>query len=383
MFETSSIALSLTAMKNNFRFLKRLMGKDVKISSVVKGNAYGHGIAPFVTMASACGIDHFSVFSADEAKEVFDTLKDSVTIMIMGSVDHHALEWAIDHEVEFFVFEKKRLQDAIRLSKKLKKNAKIHIELETGMNRTGFTEEELPEIIQLLKKGKSHIQLIGLCTHFAGAENISNYQRIKSQIERFSQLKDLFLQENIQPSQLHTACSAASMMFPETRMDMVRIGIMQYGLWPSPETFMHYLTNQKSKKDPLKRVISWQSKVMSLKQVEGGEYIGYGTGFIAHDQMKVAVIPVGYAQGFSRSLSNHGRVLIHKKSCPVVGTVNMNMMVVDVSELPEVKKGDEVVMIGTQEDQQVTVASFSEFSNQLNYELLTRLPVRIPRKIIK
>ncbi len=382
MYESSSIELSLKALRNNIRFLHRLMGKDVKISSVVKGNAYGHGIAPFVKIASKCGINHFSVFSADEALEIKNTLHDNATIMIMGLVEQESLQWAIANDIEFFVFEKKRLQEAIKVSRKISKPAKIHIELETGMNRTGFSAKELPAIIKFLKTKKQNIHLKGLCTHYAGAENIANYQRVKNQVEAFQQLKQMFIKENIEPEQLHTACSAASIMFPETRMDMVRIGIMQYGLWSSPETFMHYLNSQRNKKDPLKRVIAWKSHVMSVKQVSAGDFIGYGSVFTAHEKMKVAVIPVGYAQGFSRSLGNHGRVLIHEKLCPVVGTVNMNMMVVDVSEIPQVQKGDEAVMIGNQNGQQVTVASFSEFSNQLNYELLTRLPPNIPRKII-
>src|SRR5690606_6567637 len=138
----------------------------------------------------------------------------------------------------------KRLQDAVKVSRKILKPAKIHIELETGMNRTGFSAKELSAIIKILKTEKQHIHLKGLCTHYVGAENIANYNRVKNQVDTFQQLKQMFVKENIQPEQLHTACSAASIMFPETRMDMVRIGIMQYGLWSSPETFMHYLSSQ-------------------------------------------------------------------------------------------------------------------------------------------
>lgn len=381
MYESSHIELSQKALSNNIRFLKQLMGKEVKISSVVKGNAYGHGIAPFVKMANKCGITHFSVFSADEALEVHNALRDTVTIMIMGQIEQDALQWAIANDIEFFVFEKKRLQDTIKVSKKLSKPAKIHFELETGMNRTGFSLTELPAIIKIFKAEKEHLQLKGLCTHFAGAENFANYQRINDQITTFGKLKRLFSKANIEPELLHTACSAASIMFPETRMDMVRIGIMQYGLWSSPETFIHYLDSQQTKEDPLKRVISWKSKVMSVKEVNAGKFIGYGIGFVSQKKMKIAVVPVGYAQGFSRSLCNHGRVLMHGKLCSVVGAINMNMVVVDVSEIKRVQKGEEVVLIGHQAEEQVTVASFSELSNQLNYELLTRLPSNIPRKI--
>ena len=172
-------------------------------------------------------------------------------------------------------------------------------------------------------------------------------------------------------------------MFPETRMDMVRIGIMQYGLWSSPEVFVNYLSTKKNKTDPLKRVITWKSNVMSVKKVNIGDFIGYGTSFLAERNMKIAVIPIGYSHGYSRSLSNQGRVLINGQRCIVVGSVNMNMMTVDVTDVAAVKKDDEVVLIGSQEELTVSVASFSDFSNQLNYELLTRIAKTIPRKIIE
>lgn len=156
---------------------------------------------------------------------------------------------------------------------------------------------------------------------------------------------------------------------------------MQYGFWPSDETLINYLNKKEDKTDPLKRVISWKTRVMDTKEVNTGEFIGYGTTYLAHKKLKIATIPVGYAHGFSRSLSNTGRVLIHGKRVGVVGIVNMNLMTVDVTDIPETKKGDEVVLIGSQGDLSLSVASFSELSNQLNYELLTRLPNRIPRVI--
>lgn len=172
-------------------------------------------------------------------------------------------------------------------------------------------------------------------------------------------------------------------MFPETRMDMVRIGIMQYGLWPSPEVFVNYLNTKKSKIDPLQRVITWKSKIMSVKKVKIGEFIGYGTSYLAERKMTIATVPVGYSHGYSRSLSNQGRVLINGHRCIVVGSVNMNMMTVDVTHLKSAKKENEVVLIGTQDNVAVSVASFSDYSNQLNYELLTRISKTIPRKIIE
>lgn len=379
MNDNTYIELSQHALQNNIRFLQKMLGKTVKISSVVKGNAYGHGITEFAGMLYKCGIRHFSVFSADEAFELRAVL-DDVEIMIMGNVEGDMLEWAIQEGIDFYVFDIERLSASIQFAKKLKSKAKIHIEVETGMNRTGFNKKDLPAVLSLLKKSIRYIDFKGLCTHFSGAESIANYYRIKSQIAAFAEISERFKIKGLIPQQYHTACSAASVMYPETRMDMVRIGILQYGLWPSPETFIHYLADKKSRNDPLRRILTWKSSIMSVKEVLEGEYIGYGTSYMAHEKMKIAVVPIGYAHGYSRSLSNQGRVLIHGDRCAVVGTVNMNMIVIDVSELPNVAKGDEVVIIGSQAERTISIASFSEYSNQLNYELLTRLPRNILRK---
>ncbi|WP_268223816.1 alanine racemase [Sinomicrobium oceani] len=380
MHTNSTITLSLSALKKNITFLKRTFGRDVKISSVVKGNAYGHGIPEFVRMASRCGIRHFSVFDTDEAKKVKEVATKNTEIMIMGFLQNEDIPWAIAHDVSFFVFEKERLQRAVRAAKKSGKKAGIHIEVETGMNRTGFDLREIPTVIRLLKKEKEHLDFKGLCTHYAGAESIANHYRVTEQIGMYKKVYAMFQKEGLVPELRHTACSAAAMVYPETRMDMVRIGIMQYGLWPSPETFVSFLNKRKIKTDPLRRVIAWTSEVMSIKEVKSGDFIGYGTSFMAKQKMKIAVVPVGYSHGYSRSLSNQGRVLIHGRRCVVVGNVGMNMMIVDVSELKGLKTGDEVVMIGSQGQDDMSVASFGDYSNQLNYELLSRLSKDIPRK---
>ncbi|OCB70193.1 alanine racemase [Flavobacterium crassostreae] len=383
MHTNSSIELNQAAYQNNIAFLKKTFGKKVLLSSVVKGNAYGHGIQEFVAMAYRCGVNHFSVFDVEEAKLVYQTLQDKVKIMVMGLVQEQDMEWVIANKVSFFVFEKTRLTQAVRTAKKLQKQARIHLEIETGMNRTGFEKKELSSIIPFLKKEKQHLYLEGICTHYAGAESIANYHRIEKQINKFEEIYQYLCHNELQPEIKHSACSAASIMFPQTRMDMVRIGIMQYGLWSSPEVFVNYLNSKKNKIDPLKRVISWKSNVMSVKRVNVGDFIGYGTSFLAERKMKIAVVPIGYSHGYSRSLSNQGRVLIQGQRCIVVGSVNMNMMTVDVTDIETVKTADEVVLIGTQEEHTVSVASFSDFSNQLNYELLTRIAKTIPRKIIE
>jgi alanine racemase len=261
--------------------------------------------------------------------------------------------------------------------------AKIHVELETGFHRTGFDWEDRAQLASLLQEAKDHVILEGLCTHYAGAESVSNYVRVKNQIAVYYDFKNFLSENNLFFNRYHTACSAATLIFPETIMDMVRIGIAGYGFWPTKETFFAKLKDlPKANKNPLKRLITWKSQVMSVKKVEMGEFVGYGNSFMALKNMLLAIVPVGYGHGYSRLLSNSGLVLIGGKHCQVVGTVTMNAIAVDISHVKNVQIADEVVMIGKQKGKEITVASFSESTQQVNYELLTRLPRDIPRRII-
>ncbi|MFD1551110.1 alanine racemase [Putridiphycobacter roseus] len=380
MSQTSYITLSRSALKNNVEFIQNILG-TTKFSSVVKGNAYGHGIKQFCPLIHELGVDHFSVFSADEAQKI-NAILPHVSIQIMGFIHDNDLEWVIKNKVSFFVFESDRLNKAIQLAQKLKIKAKINIEIETGMNRTGFHVNEFDAVIKVALKAKKHIIIEGICSHLAGAESISNYKRVKSQIKTFSQIQHKVKENKQYHPKFHLACSAAILQYPKTKFDLARIGILQYGFFPSNEVLVQYITKNSTDIDPLKRVITWKTIVMDTNTIEAGSFVGYGTSFFTNSKTKVALIPVGYSHGFSRSLSNQGKVLIRGKRLDVIGTVNMNMTAIDITECPEIEKGDEVVLIGTQGDNSISVASFSDFSNLLNYELLTRLPSGIKRKII-
>jgi alanine racemase len=355
------------------------MGSSVAISSVVKSNAYGHGIEETVPIIEECGIDHFSVFSADEAVRVKNTSKNNPVILILGYIPDDGFEWVVEQGIEFYVSDSERARKVLKVTENLNKKAIIHLDLETGMNRTGLNFNDLERTLEIINKNRDHFHIRGVCTHFAGAESISNYVRIQRQIRQFEELIEYLKRHDIEPEIKHTACSAAAIAYPETQFDLVRIGILQYGFWPSRETFIYYIHDKADKKDPLKRVIRWTSKVMDVKKVMQGEFIGYGNFYQAFRDMKIAIIPVGYYDGYSRSLSNQGKVLINNERISIIGMVNMNMIIANVSKLPDVKIGDEVVMIGKQGKYQLSVASFSELSKQVNYELLTRLPLDINR----
>lgn len=382
MTGTSVIEIDRTALIHNLNFIQHHLGEDVKVSFVVKANAYGHGIEQVVPIAESAGISHFSVFSADEARRVYTVKKKHTDIMIMGWIYDEDMEWAIKNNVEFYVFEYAKLEKAQEIADKLKKKAIIHLEVETGMNRTGFIQKDLKKAVNLIKKHRGCFVIKGLCTHYAGAESIANHVRIQKQIKKYNQIYKWIVKEGVIPELRHTACSAAAMAYPRTRMDMVRIGILAYGFWPTLETYIQYISKQMDKTDPLQRVISWKSQVMSIKKIKTGEFVSYGTAYMANEDKIVAIVPVGYSHGYSRSLSNMGRVLIDGHRAPVIGVVNMNMLIVDVTTIPDVTRGDDVVLIGAQNGLEISLASFADFNNQLNYELLARLPDNILRKVI-
>ena len=381
----SYIELSKSALKKNINYLKTRINQ-ARFCSVIKGNAYGHGIKYFVPLAEQCGVDYFAVYDASEALEALKYKSKTSDLMIMGMIDNQEIGWALENNIAFSVFDLDRFQSAIRIAQEIGVKARIHLELETGMNRTGFEEEQLSSVIDLYLKNADHIILEGIWTHFAGAESNSNYYRVMNQYEKFMKMKDILKTKQIIPRYYHSACSAAALNYPQTTMDLVRIGIAHYGLWPNRETYIYNTLSSEEdmkSKDPLKFILSWKSCVRGLKNIKLGNFIGYGNGYQAIRDMQVAIIPVGYSHGFSRELSNKAQVLVKGKKVQVVGIINMNCSLIDVTDVKDVRKGDEVVIIGKQGKKKISFASFSEQSNHMNYELLTRLPENIPRIITR
>ncbi len=388
MTSTSRIQLNRLALENNLRYLRTVIGEKVVFSSVAKSNAYGHGIEQFVPMVERCGVDHFSVFSLDEARRVVAVCDPKSRVMIMGFIDEVDLPWVIERGIEFYVFAPRRLRETIQVCRGLRRRARVHLELETGLHRTGLEAAELPEVVALLHSNPELVEVAGLCTHFAGAEVVSNYYRIQNQIQVFHALVRSLREAGVTDGLLHAACSAAIFNYPETILDMVRVGIAQYGLWSSQETRIRTLNRSSGSgvirnPDPLRRVLRWTSSVMDTKEVAEGEYVSYGYSYLASRDLRLASVPVGYAQGYKREISNQGHVLIRGARAPVVGVINMNMMLVDVTDIPDVAVGDEVVLIGVQGDIEISVSSFSDMVHNLNYETLVGLPAETERAVVE
>jgi alanine racemase len=380
MRDTSWIEINKENIKKNIKYLKKRI-ENAKFTSVIKGNAYGHGIKNYLPVAESCGVNSFAVSDAYEADEAYKVKSEGTELIIMYMIDNGDLEWAIRNDIAFYVFDFYRLEKTIEVSKKIGIKAKIHIELETGMNRTGFEEKDINKLIDILKSNLEYVKFEGICTHFAGAESVANYLRITNQFDKFKKFRDLFNTLQLLPAYYHSACSAAVLTYPETILNMVRIGIAQYGFWPSKETRMYNLLSDSNRftKDPLHRSLSWKSKIMTVKNVKAGDFVSYGTSHLALKNERLAIIPVGYSHGYSRSLSNLGHVLINKRKSPIVGMVNMNLIIADITNIKDANVSTEVVLIGKQGNHEISVSSFSDLANYVNYEMLTRLPSHIPR----
>lgn len=380
MASTSLLEIKCQAIENNVHFIKNLIGSDVIISAVIKGNAYGHGVEVAIPALEYSGVNHFAVFSSTEARNAYKVMDTSNTLMIMGFVFEEDLKWVIQHQIEFFISNLETLTTTIELAKELKIPARIHIDVETGMNRTGLLLKELKKAIPIINANADYLILQGLTSHLAGAESIANFTRIKKQFTTFKKRRKLLHENGIYPTIEHIASSAATISYPETRLDMVRTGVILYGYWPTKETFINYIHRKKDKSDPLKRALIWRTQVMETKIVPEGEFIGYGMSYQAQNTMEIMIVPVGYCNGYSRSLSNNGHILVKGQRAQVIGSVNMNMILCDISMIKEkINIGDEVVLIGQQGDMEISFTSFAVMNNSLNYEILARLPQNIQR----
>lgn len=387
MSAASRIEISASAYRRNLAFLRSVLGQDAILSSVVKGNAYGHGLSCLVPLAERHGVSHFSVFSAGEAAEVHAVARPETDILVLGFLDEGEVEWAVEKGISFVVFDPGRLEQARRAAARVGRPARIHLELETGMNRTGLAGEELPAVAETFRREGELLLLEGACTHYAGAESEGNYLRVQRQVEVFRERIECLRGHGLEPRIRHTAGSAAALVYPETIMDLARIGILQYGFWPSLETRMRFLLERerdggRGTRDPLRRVMRWVTSVMSVKDVVPGEFVGYGRSYLTTRRQRIATIPVGYAQGFPRVLSNLGYVLVGGRRAPVVGVVNMHSTTVDVTGIPNVSIGDEVVIIGRQGRAEISVGWFGDMTRTLNYEVLVRIPRDIPREVV-
>lgn len=364
--------INLDAIRTNINMVKKQINKDTKLMVIVKADAYGHG-AVAVSKALENGIvDAYGVAIIEEAIELRNA---GITkpILILGYTPKEQYNLVISYDVMQTVYQYEMAKDLAAEAIKQGKTAKIHIKIDTGMSRLGFSDTL--ESVQTIKQIASleGIYIDGLFSHFAKADE-ADKDSAKHQIERFKHFDRLLRHEGIHIPTLHFSNSAGMLEFPEAEYDMVRCGIVTYGVYPSDEV-NHSLIN-------LIPAMELKSHVVYIKEVEAGTGISYGSTFITNGRTKVATIPVGYADGYSRNMSNVGRVIIRGQYAPIIGRICMDYFMVDVTHIEGISQGDVVTLLGKDGDNVITVETLARWSHSFPYEMICTVGKRIPRVYI-
>ncbi len=364
------VEISESALVHNFKTFRNLVGKDVVLAPTVKANAYGHGLVECARVFEKQNADYLCVNALYEA-EVLRKADIKTPILIIGYTPLSDLS-DLPTNTELVVYNLETVKKLGKIGKKVG----IHLKIETGNHRQGIELKDLPDFIQQLQQ---HPQLIlkGVSTHFANLEDRINHKYALYQLKEFKKAIRLLEQNGHAPHYRHCANTAATILLPEAYFNFVRTGIGNYGLWPSEKTEM--AAKRADIDITLKPALAWKTVVAQVKEVKKGSLIGYGCTYEMPRNGKIAVLPVGYYDGFVRLLSSRGHVLIRGKKAPVIGRVCMNMIMVDITDIPNVKLEDEAVLIGKQGKEEISAEEVGEQSQTINYEVTTRINERIPR----
>ncbi len=353
-------------LENNYKIFRSIIPKNCCLMSVVKSNAYGHGLIDFSKEISKLGVDWLGV---DSVVEALALRREGIKkpILILGYTRPAMMKRAIENDISITISSFESFSALQKVVTTTSMPAKIHIKVDTGMHRQGFLSGDQKTLTLKIKNQKARIIIEGLYTHFASAKNPSFPKYTNTQIEQFQDWIEAFRKSGLNPM-THAAATSGTLIFPQSHFDMVRVGIGLYGLWPSPEV-EEYCGEKKF----LKPVLTWKTIVSEIKKVKAGSKIGYDSTETLEEDTTIAICPIGYWHGFPRALSSIGRVLVGGKRCRVIGRVSMDMISVDVSKAGSVKIGDEVVVMGRQGREEITADYLAGLADTTNYELVTRI----------
>lgn len=359
------------AIKHNIKQIRSLVPENIRLMPVIKADGYGHG-ALSVALETAEYADYFAVAIIEEALELRRN-GISTPILLLGYTWPQYYGVAIEKDVTLTVLTPEDAEAISRVAASLRKNAKIHMAVDTGMSRIGLSpDEKSADIIARISK-LDNITLEGIFTHFSTADE-KDTAFTKSQREKFQEFKAMLEKRGVDIKIYHTSNSAAIMQHGDCGYDMVRPGIILYGLYPSDEVDKKVLD--------LVPAMELESHVAYVKNVKKGDSISYGRTFIADKDMKIATIPVGYADGYPRLLSNKGRVIINGCYAPITGRICMDQFMVDVSHIENVTVGDKVTLMGKQGGLFIGADEIAGYADTINYEIVCGIGKRVPREVI-
>lgn len=373
---TSWCEVSGANLAHNVRLFRQLLQPGTGVAAVVKANAYGHGVAQVVPVLERVGVDMYAVHSLSEALEV-RACGATRPILIMGYITPAQITQMTDPSMHVLLSSLQVLENLAARGAKLGVSWPVHIKVDTGTHRQGIPPAEAAEFA---KKAKNlGLAVVGVATHFANIEDTTDHSYALLQLQRFRETLKLVEKVVGQTPYVHAACSAAALLFRETDFSMVRLGISLYGHWPSRETYLSWLLAHGRDGIALKPVLSWRARLGQVKTVGAREPIGYGLSYRTTRKTEVGVLPVGYAEGYPRALSNCASVLVQGRRAPVLGRVCMNITMVDVTDIPKAQEGDVATLIGADGDEQITAEELAELAGTINYEILARLSPQLPR----
>lgn len=362
--------IDLDAAAYNMEQMKNRIGGGARLIAVVKTDAYGHGAVPLAEVFEK--LDYVWGYAVATLDEGIVLRKHGIKkpILVLGCVFPDQYDDMVRNEIRAAVYMEEMAGKIAEAAERAGKKAYIHIKVDTGMGRIGFpVTEESADIIERISR-MENIEVEGMFTHFAKADERDKTYTYE-QHRKFMWMKEQMEKRNVEIPYYDCDNSAGIIDFPHMKHDLSRAGISTYGMYPSEEVNRDAVD--------LKPVLSLVSHVIFVKTVEPGTSISYGGTFVAPKQMKVATIPVGYGDGYPRSLSNKGCVLIHGKRARILGRVCMDQFMVDVTDIPEVQFMDQAVLIGEDQDDRITVEELAELSGRFNYEFVCCLGKRIPR----
>lgn len=374
----SWIEVSRPHLLHNVRSFKNLIGTERVLCPAVKGNAYGHGLVDCAPLVVEGGADFLGVNALFEALSL-KKIGIQKPIYIMGYVLNGELEAVVQEGFQMVVYNLETLQKLAELCEKYKKEVSTHLKVETGNYRQGILWEELETFLDFYRRNP-RVKLAGVSTHFSNIEDTNDPQYARQQLEHFQKFLQRIREAGFQPAYIHCANTAATLLFPETHFTMVRAGIGTYGLWPSEEVRRLFKKNVPDFE--LYPVLSWKTRIAQIKKVPKGALIGYGCTYQAPQDMKLAILPVGYYDGYFRSLSNRAYVVIRGKKAPLRGRVCMNILMVEVTNIPEAHVEDEAILIGEQNGVGITADQLAEWTGTIHWEITTRLNEKVLRKVV-
>jgi alanine racemase len=366
-------------LADNIRAFRKHLGQGVKLGPVVKSNGYGHGLALAARAFHEGGADWLCVHSLAEAQQL-RALSLPQPILILGPLAPEEVAPAVAAGHHVTVYDPRRLQELDQAALAQGRTAAIHLKIETGTHRQGVDPDGLGACRDVLR-GAQGLRLEGVSTHFANIEDTTDHSYATRQLARFQEALAELEASGLRPPLRHAAASAAAILFANTHFDLARVGIAAYGYWPSRETLV---SAQQRGADRLQiaPALTWKAAVAQIKRVPAGSFIGYGCSDKVEVDSVIAVLPVGYADGYRRAFAGKARVLIDGRRCHVRGRICMNLIMADVTHVPGARVGSEAVLLGRQGGEILTAETLAGWADTIHYEILAGLNPETPRAAV-